>query len=295
MKVAKKLKTNRKQLEVGLALFSVYLIWGSIYLAIRIALTSFPPFFMLGIRFLLAGSLLYIWLLSRGEKPPNRLQWIQATLIGMLLLVAGNGGVAYAQQWVVSSLAALGMATVPLWTGLFAGIWGNWPTRREWMGLGLGFIGVGMLSLEGNLWVNPVGTIALLVAAISFAFGSVWSRQLSLPSGLMTSAMQMLTGGGFLLFLSIISHEKMPSSVTIESVLALVYLIIFGSLVAFSAYIYLLNHVRPALATSFTYVNPLVAVILGVGLAGEQITGTGIIAMVVILIGVVLAARRRKS
>jgi drug/metabolite transporter (DMT)-like permease len=290
----KRLLTTHNWFRLGSALLAVYLIWGSIYFAIRVALESFPPFLMLGIRFLLAGSILYFLLRTRGEKAPSRLQWIRTTLIGGLLLVGGNGGVAYAQQWVSSSLAALGFATVPLWAGLFAGLWGNWPTRLEWMGLGLGFAGVGLLSLESNLWANPAGIGSLLLAVVTFALGSVWSRHLLLPTGLMTSAMQMLSAGGLLLVLSLVFKERMTNLPTVESLWALIYLVVFGSLVAFSAYIYLLNRVRLALATSYTYVNPVIAVVLGVGLAGENITSTGLLAMLVILSGVGLAALRRK-
>ena len=280
--------------RVSLALIAIYMIWGSIFLAIRLALRGFPPFLMLGIRFLTAGSILYFFLRAKGVKTPSQSQWIGSTIIGSLLLVGGNGGVAYAQQWVDSSLAALGMATVPLWAGVFSGLFGRWPARIEWLGLGLGFIGVGLLSLGSNLLANPIGAITLLMAAVTFAFGSVLSNYLPLASGLMTSAMQMITGGGLLLLLSLIFQERMSSFPTVEALFALLYLVIFGSIVAFSIYIYLLKKARPATATSFTYVSPVVAVVLGVSFVGEQITSLGLIAMAVILLGVGLTTIRRK-
>lgn len=281
--------------RVSIALLTVYLIWGSIFLAIRIGLESFPPFFMLGIRFLISGSILYLFLRVNGVKTPSRFQWGTATIVGSLLLVCGNGGVAYAQQWVDSSLAALGMATVPLWATLFTGFWGKWPVKLEWVGLGLSFTGVGMLSLESNLWANPIGALSLFLASTGFAFGSVWSKHLPISSGLMTSAMQMLTGGGLLLLLSLISHEQISAFPTVKASLALMYLVIFGSLVAFSTYTYLLKKVQPALATSFTYVNPIIAVLLGVSFAGEEFNSGQILSMLIILLGVGLSALKRKD
>lgn len=280
----------RNRLGVGLALLAVYLIWGSTYLAIRITLESFPPFRMAGIRFVIAGSTLYLLLRLRGAAAPQPRQWAGAALVGALLLVGGNGGVIFAEQWVASGLAALGIATVPIWAALFAGLWGRWPTRGEWLGLGIGFVGVVLLNLDGNLRASPLGAITLLGAAMSWALGTVWSRRLSLPDGLMSSAAQMLTAGGLFLLISLLRGERLAALPSARSLLALLYLIVFGALVAFSAYTYLLNHVKPALATSHAYVNPIVAVALGVGIAGERITGVAIAAMLVILSGVGLLA-----
>jgi len=279
---------------IVLALLAVYLIWGSTYLGIRVALEGFAPYQMMGVRFVLAGGILYVVLRARGAPAPTRSQWVASAKVGGLLLVGGMGSVAFAEQWIASGLAAVWVATMPLWAALFAGLFGRWPRRLEWIGMGLGVVGVALLNLESNLQANPIGMIALTFATMCWAFGSIWSRRLPLPSGLMSSAAEMLTGGGLLLMTSLVLGEKMPAP-TGRSVFALAYLIVFGSLIAFSAYGYLLRKVRPTLATSYAYVNPVVAVGLGVTLAGEPITLVGVLAMLVILAGVALVALSRES
>jgi drug/metabolite transporter (DMT)-like permease len=277
-------KSNR--LTIGLALVSLYLIWGSTYLGIRIAIETFPPFMMGAIRFLVAGAALYVFLRLRGHANPSGAQWRGAAIVGALLLVGGNGSVIFAEQQISSGLAALMIATTPLFTALFSGLWGNWPKRLEWGGIALGLVGVALLTLESDLQANPIGTLALIVATISWSFGSIWSKRLSLPSGLMASAAEMLAGGALFMLVSLTLGERFKSAPSVASTSALVYLIIFGSLVAFSAYLYLLKNVRPALATSYAYVNPVVAVVLGVGFYQEEITWFGVVGMLVILTGV---------
>ncbi len=281
---ANKGKDNR--LAIGLALIALYVIWGSTYLGIKIAIETFPPFMMAAIRFLIAGTLLYGFLRLRGHANPTRKQWGGAAIVGTLLLVGGNGLVVFAEQSISSALAALMIATTPLFAALFSGLWGNWPRRLEWGGIALGLVGVAMLTLESDLQANPIGTIALIGATISWSFGSIWSRRLTMPTGLMASAAEMLSAGAFFVVISLILGESFKSAPSVASISALVYLIIFGALIAFSAYMYLLNNVRPALATSYAYVNPMVAVVLGVGFAGEQISWFGVAGMLVILTGV---------
>jgi len=283
-----------KRLALVLSLFSLYLIWGSTYLGMRIALEGFPPFLLAGVRFLIAGSILYGVLRLRGVPSPGRKEWAAAIVLGALLLVGGNGGVVFAEQWVASGLAALGIAAVPLWAALFFGLWGRWPRRLEWLGLGLGFAGVVLLNLENGLRTAPIGALALIIAPMCWAFGSAWSQHLPQPKGLMGSAAQMLAGGVILIPMSLVLREGMPHVHTIRPILAMAFLILFGSLVAFSAYGYLLRNARPALATSYAYVNPVVAVALGVGLAGEQITLVGLLAMLIILSGVGLVSLGRQ-
>ncbi|TAL27351.1 MAG: drug/metabolite exporter YedA [Nitrospirae bacterium] len=283
----KAIKDNGKAVII-VALLAVYISWGSTYLAIRIALEDLPPFLMMGIRFLIVGIGLYLYLRIRGASAPDRSQWINATLIGGLLLLGGSGGVAFAEQWVSSGIAALMIATTPLWTVLFAGIWKRWPAKLEWAGLLLGLAGVIILNFEGDLKASPAGAAALIIAAISWAFGSAWSLRLSLPPGLMAGAIEMITGGILVLMAGLLTGEKIVAMPSLRSIAAVLYLAVFGSLVGFTAYMYLLNRVRPALATSYAYVNPVIAVILGVWLVGEKITATGITAMVVIIIGVLL-------
>src|SRR2546425_10568088 len=161
----------RSRFGVILALLALYLLWGGTYLGMRVALGSFPPFILAGVRFLLAGGLLYLFLRMRGYPNPSRAQWLASTAIGALLLMGGNGGVVFAEQWVASGLAALGIAAVPLWAALFFGLWGRWPRRLEWLGLGLGFAGVVLLNLENGLRAAPIGAIALIIAPMCWAFG----------------------------------------------------------------------------------------------------------------------------
>lgn len=283
------------RIGIIVALFSLYVIWGSTYLGMRIALVDFPPFLMAGIRFLIAGGLLYGVLRVRGTARPTRSQWRGAAIVGTLLLVGGNGGIAFAEQWVASGLAAVAVAAVPLWTAFFIGLMGRWPTRLEWCGLALGFVGVVLLNLENNVWANPIGAIAALLAPFCWALGTAFSTRVSLPKGLMSSASQMLIGGILLLLVGLLLGERMHGLPTVNSMWAMLFLIFLGSLVAFCAYGYLLSRVRPALATSYAYVNPLVAVGLGVGFAGERITILGILAMFVILTGVGLVSLGRNK
>jgi drug/metabolite transporter (DMT)-like permease len=273
---------------IAVSLLALYVIWGSTYLGIRIAIESIPPLLMMGIRFTVAGGILYLFLRMRGVPNPSRSQWSGSTAVGILLIGGGMGGVATAEQWVPSSVAAVCIATAPLWISLFAGLWGRWPVRFEWIGLGLGFVGVVLLNLGSGLWSSPFGAIILLISPICWAFGSAWSHHLEIPSGLMASAAQMLIGGVFVAIMGLIAGQRITSIPSVPSMLALLYMIIFGSLIAFSTYVYVLGHVRPALATSYAYVNPVVAVCLGVALAGERVTVLMIVAMVVILIGVAL-------
>ncbi len=270
------------------ALLAVYLSWGSTYLAIRIALQELPPFFLMGIRFFLVGIGFYAVLRLRGTPAPTRRQWGNAAVIGGFLFLGGSAFVAYAEQWVGSGLAALVIATTPLWAVLFAGIWKEWPGRFEWAGLLLGLFGIALLNLEGDLQASLLGFAALVLAALSWAFGSVWSRQISLPQGQMAGAAQMICGGAIVLVVSAMSGEQFLVIPTWRSIGAVLYLAVVGSLIGFTAYVYLLTRVRPALATSYAYVNPVIAVALGVWVLDERIGRQGITAMLVIVAGVAL-------
>lgn len=285
---------RRRSLAIALSLAAVYLVWGSTYYAMRVALGGFPPLLMGGVRFTLAGMLLYAALRARGAAPPTRGQWARSALVGVMLLAFGNGGVAMAEQWVASGLAAVMIASVPLWAALFGGLFGRWPTRRELVGLAIGAGGVLVLNLGGGLSASPRGAALLLGASASWALGSVWSRRLDLPSGLMASAAQMLGGGAVLLVTSLARGDR-PSITSAEPVIAVGYLVLFGSIVAYSAYGYLLRTVSPALATSYAFVNPVVAVILGVSLGSERIGWTAVGAMAVILAGVALVVLKPRA
>ncbi|MCI0571323.1 MAG: drug/metabolite exporter YedA [Myxococcaceae bacterium] len=277
------------------ALLSLYVIWGSTYFGIRVALQGFPPLLMAGVRFLLAGGILYGVLRLRGTPRPTGAQWLRGAAVGLLLVACGNGCVVFAQQWVASSLAAVMVASMPLFAALFSGLWGRWPRVREWAGLLLGTSGVVLLNLEGGLRANPLGALLLLLAPVAWAFGSLWSRQPNphMPRGLIASAMQMLAGGAVMFVLGLLRGERMPEAPGLAPVMAVAYLVVFGSLVAYSAYGFLLRHVRPTLATSYAYVNPVVALAIGTGLGGERVGVAGLVGTGVILAGVALVALGR--
>ena len=274
--------------RVALALAAVFLIWGSTYLAIRFALEGgFPPFLLGGIRFLIAGGLVFAFLRLRGVAPPTRAQWRNAAVMGVLLLVLGNGMVNFAEKTVSSGMAAVAVASAPLWMGVFAALRGQRPSRIEWIGLAIGFVGVVWLNAGSSLNASRAGMLALLVATIAWSFGSIWSRGRDLPSPFMASAAQMLCGGAAMLVLGLAIGERFDGLPSAHGLAAFAYLVVFGSIIGFSAYIWLLHHVRPALAGSYAYVNPAIAVALGAWLAGERFGRHELLAMGVILLGVV--------
>ncbi|HZV98629.1 MAG TPA: drug/metabolite exporter YedA [Methylophilaceae bacterium] len=282
------LPASRQKLLIVLALGALYFIWGSTFLAMRFAIESFPPFMMAAIRFVAAGALLYGWLRWRGTPVPTFKQWLGAAIVGVLLLSIGNAGVAYAEQSVSSGAAALAIATVPLWAAIFASFWKHAPNRREWLGIVIGTVGIVVLNLGTNMQASPLGAGILLLSAACWAFGSLWGKHLPMPEGAMASAAQMLMGGAVLVGVSLMTGETWPESASPKSIYALAYLIVFGSLIAYSAYLFLLNAVRPALATSYAFVNPVVALALGAWLAGEVIGRAEYIALAIIVVGVLL-------
>lgn len=274
--------------SVALALVALYVIWGSTYLAIRFALEGgFPPFLLGGIRFLVAGGLLYAVLRGRGVAAPTRVQWQNLAVMGVLLLLMGNGMVNFGEQSVSSGMTAVIVSSSALWMGVFAALRGHRPNRMEWLGLGIGFLGVLWLSAGGSLAGTPLGLAALLVASLAWSFGSIWSRGRDLPSPFMAAAGQMLCGGAAMCLLGAGLGERFHGLPTAHGIAAFWYLVVLGSLAGFSAYIWLLHHVRPALATSYAYVNPAIAVVLGAALAHEHFGPRELAAMAVILLGVV--------
>lgn len=271
------------------AFVALYLVWGSTYLFIRIGVESWPPLTMAGIRFLVAGAILYAWLRLRGAPRPTAPQWRAGGWVGLLLLGCGNGGVTLAEHaGIASGVAALVVATMPLFTLLFGLLWGHRNSWLEWGGILLGIAGIALLNLGANLQASPGGAAVLLFAAAAWAFGSVWSRHLPLPAGGMASAVEMLIAGAALLAVGLISGERITAWPSLSGWFALAYLVFFGSILAFNAYMYLLKHVRPAAATSYAYVNPVVAVLLGIVFAGERIGPWEVLAMLVIVAAVVL-------
>lgn len=281
--------TNKNQtLLIVLALFCTYFIWGSTYLAIRFGIESFPPFLMAGTRFTVAGLILYVAMRFLGSPNPTRQQWLGAGMVGLLLPALGNGTVCYVQQTVSSSVAALSIATAPIWMAIFSSIWGHKITGKEWLGIAVGCVGIVLLNVGGSLHGNLSSALLLIFAAATWSFGSVWGKRLAMPSGLMASATQMLAGGMALLLVSSFQGETWPQTISQKSWGAMLFLVVLGSLVAYSAYQYLLKTVRPLVASSNTFVNPVVAFVVGIWFANEHVTTTEFIALGVILIGVFL-------
>jgi len=288
---------DRRHFAIGSAILAVYIIWGSTYLGLRFALEGgFTPFLMGGIRFLIAGLALYWWARRQGAARPTALEWRNASILGGLMLVGGVGLVTIAEDnGVGSGVAATAIAAMPLWVALLGIGFGHRPRRLEWLGLLVGFGGVLMLSFEGDFATSTLGLVLIVVAPISWALGSILSGRLVLPKGAMGTAAQMLTGGMLLTMGGFIRGEQITEMPTAGAWLALGYLIVFGSIWAFAAYMYLLANVRPALATSYAYVNPGVAVLLGVTLGAETISGWTLGGLPVILLGVAIVglAQRR--
>lgn len=285
----------RLPLLVWLCLGAVYVVWGSTYLAIRFALEAYPPMFFPALRFLVAGAILFAFLVARGAAWPTARQWRNAAVIGFLLLNVGNGAVVFAQRSVGSGLAATAVATMPLWAALAGGIWGQWPARLQWLGLVIGFAGIVLLNLDGEFAAHPLAAGLLLAASMSWAFGSVWSRRLDLPKGPMSTACQMLIAGALFLMVSALRGESWQIVTTPKAMAAVAYLAIFGSVLAFSAYIWLVQNVSPQLATSYAYVNPVIALLLGVALAGETVTDSEGLAIALVLAGVVMIVLNNRA
>jgi drug/metabolite transporter (DMT)-like permease len=277
-------------------LAAVYIIWGSTYLGIRVALEGFPPLLLSGARFIIAGSAILGYLAARGAALPDRRQWLAAIPIGLLLFVCGNGFVALAQVNIGSGVAAVVIATMPLWMALFAVAGGERPGAREWAGILLGFSAIAILSSGGDLRADFGSTLFLLLSPVAWSAGSMLSRRApSAPAGLMAmAAAQMLIGGVLAMALGLAFGERMVGTPGLRPILAMVYLIVFGTL-GFAAYTWLLRNVRPVLATSYAFVNPLLAVVLGAALGGEELGWSTIIAApaVALAVGLAISARGR--
>jgi drug/metabolite transporter (DMT)-like permease len=292
------LKTRSSTLKLILAFAAVYIIWGSTYLGIRIAIESIPPFLMAGTRFVIAGSILYIIARIKSNEKLTLIHWRSGLIIGGLLLLGGNGGVVWAEQFVPSGLTALLVSTVPIWIIIM-----NWMlpngekiTLKTVIGVFLGFIGLFLLvnphDLTKSGGVDLIGAGVLLFATFTWAIGSIYSNHAVLPkSKIMTVAIEMISGGILLLIFSFITGDVSKFSieeVSTRSVLSLIYLIIFGSIIAFTAYMWLLGAAGPSKATTYAYVNPVVALLLGWFFVDEIITMEIVIAMVIILTAVAL-------
>jgi len=288
--------------KILLAFLAIYIIWGSTYLFIRFGVETLPPLMMAGARFLVAGSLLYGWNRRHGLPPPTMPQWRSATIIGALLLLVGNGGVTWAEQIIPSGVTALLISTSPIWFVVLDWIWfgAARPAGKVVAGLALGLSGIAWLIGPDKIFNGGgfplAGILVLMLATISWAAGSLYSRRASLPSSpFMATATEMICGGALLLLVSTLTGEPWrldPAAVTLKSLFAVGYLTLFGSLVGFTAYVWLLRVVSPARVSTYAFVNPVIAVFLGWTLGGEELTARMGLAALVIVGGVVLIVMR---
>jgi drug/metabolite transporter (DMT)-like permease len=287
------------------AFAAVYLVWGSTYLAIRYAVATLPPLLMAGARFVIAGGILLLWSRLRRNRRPTRADWITGLVSGALLLLGGNGAVVWAEQRVPSGIAALLVAVVPLWMVLLDWLRpaGRRPALPVFVGLGLGLAGLGLLVgpdvLHGSGDVSLAGAGVLMFGSLSWAVGSLYIKRAPRPSSANNgSGTQMLAGGLCLLFAGTLGGELSQldlARASASSWIGFLYLVTFGSLVGFTAYLYLLAHTTAAKAATYAYVNPVVAVFLGWLVAHEPVTSRTVIAAVVILAGVAIITVARDA
>jgi drug/metabolite transporter (DMT)-like permease len=289
------------QLAIWTAMVAIYLVWGSTYLAIRFAVTTIPPFYMASARFLLAGSVLFLFRRLSGDPLPRLKEWRSAGIIGLFLLLGGNGGLVWAEQRIPSSLAALLVGTVPLWMVMIDALkpGGKWPRWQVMIGVVIGFGGIALLfwpgQMVGGSKVDLTGALVVLIGSIAWAIGSLYARKASLPSSpLLGTSMEMLIGGISLLLVGTLAGEANQINlqvITTQSFLGVGYLVVFGSLVGFAAYTWLLRVAPTSLVSTYAYINPLVAILLGYLFANETLSIRTLIAAAIILGSVVLTTR----
>lgn len=312
MQAEKTVENNsRRNLIIMIAAFAaVYVIWGSTYLAIKYAIETLPTFLMAAFRFLIAGGILFAWArLSPNYEKPKLVHWRTSLIVGTLLLAIGNGGVVLAEHYISSSLAALLVATMPFWMVLLG--WGFMGTGRPGykmvLGLFIGFVGVALLisgnghgsGAAGGMGGYLFGVISITIATLGWSAGSLYgSRAASVKSPVLAAGMQMLAGGFVLLLMGTVMGEWSifdPAAVSANSWLALAYLIVFGAVIAFTAYSWLLKNVSPAAISTYAYVNPAIAVVLGWAIAGESLTAQMLVGAAVIVASVALITLQKKK
>lgn len=297
---------SKSRTRLLIAFGIVYVVWGSTYLAIHYAVQTIPPLLMAGARFLVAGAVLYTWSLFRSGVRPTARQWRNTAVIGTLLLLGGNGAVVWAEVTVPSGTAALLVAIVPLWMVLLD--WfrpgGRRPATGVLVGVIAGLIGMGVLvgpdSLRGSGPINPWGALALMLGSLSWAIGSLYARHADLPSGMATSGMEMLAGGAGCIVVALVTGELghfHPAAISGASLAGYLYLVVAGSIIAFSAYSYMVRNAAPAAVGTYAYVNPIIAVFLGWLIASEPVTGRTILgaAIIVASVGIITVMANRSS
>jgi drug/metabolite transporter (DMT)-like permease len=271
-------------------LAAVYIIWGTTYFAIKVAITGVPPFLLVATRFLTAGGLLLGWQWLRGKPMPRPRQWLSAGIIGLLLLVAGNGSVTLAERWVSSGAAVALIAVMPLATALWSGLFGEWPHRLEWSAIVLGAVGAALMLTGRDLQASLAGTLIILGGVSCWSLGTVLSRRIDAPPGPSGFGAEMLVAGGVGLLISLALGERLHGPPPPRAVAAWLYLVVFGSIIAFSAYRYLVERVSATLAATYAYVNPPVGLLVGWSLGHESFSPQLLLGLPIVLAAVGLHA-----
>ena len=287
------------------AFAAIYIIWGTTYLAIRVAIDSIPPFLMAGARFVIAGLTVFLFLRLRGVPMPRRLHWRSAFIVGGFLLVGGNGFVTWAEQEVPSGVAALVVATIPLWMTVFDWVLfkGPRPDRRVTFGVFLGLFGIALLIgpqlFDEAAAISPLSWLIMILAPLLWSFGSLFSRKADLPENVfMSTSAEMLAGGLLLLLLGVFTGETSQlatAEISTQSLVAFLYLILFGSIIALTAYIWLLKHVQATRVATYSYVNPTIAVFLGWLILSEPLSAQMLVAAAIIVVAVMLIIARKPA
>lgn len=271
-------------------LLVVYIVWGTTYFAIKVAIQGFPPFFLVATRFLVAGALLLGWQALRGKPLPTAKQWGGAAVMGLLLLVIGNGLVSVAEHWVSSGATVALISSMPLATALWSGAFGEWPRRAEWVAIAVGGAGAAIMLMGRDLQGSILGTLLILIATASWSLGTVLSSKLDIPHGPTGFGAEMLTAGlmGLVVSAALGEHWTIPHAPHVWA--AWGYLVVFGSVIAFSAYRFVVERVSASLAATYAYVNPPVALFVGWWLGGETFSANVLVGLPVVLGAVALHA-----
>ncbi len=275
---------------IAACLLTVYIIWGTTYFAIKVGIEGSPPFFLVGTRFLAAGGLLLAWQALRGRQMPTARQWRGAALLGFLLLVVGNGGVAVAERWVSSGATVALISIMPLGTALWSGVFGRWPRRMEWGAIALGGAGAAVMLMGRDLHGSIAGTLIILLGTTCWSLGTVLARRIDIPHGPTGFGAEMLTAGVSALVLSALLGERWTLPHSPRVWWAWGYLVVFGSVIAFSAYRFVVERVSPTLASTYAYVNPPVALLVGWWLGNESFSPNTLLGLPIVLSAVALHA-----
>jgi drug/metabolite transporter (DMT)-like permease len=283
-------KSRPSALLIVVCLMAVYIIWGTTYFAIKVGIEEMSPFILVGTRFLVAGGLLLGWQALRRKPMPTLRQWRGAAVVGFLLLVAGNGLVAVAEHWVSSGATVALISTVPLAIALWSGAFGDWPKRVEWVAITIGGVGAGIMLMGRDLQASGIGTLIIVVGTACWSLGTVLSRRLDIPHGPSGFGAEMFMAGimGLIVSALVGEHWTLPHSPHVWA--AWSYLVIFGSVIGFSAYRFLVEQVSPTLAATYAYVNPPVALAVGWWLGNEYFSPNVLLGLPVVLCSVALHA-----